>query len=200
MNSKKYNCDVCEKSYVRKKCLENHKKKKHETIMNQYSSTREINIDRKKAKQKIAAKMRLKVWETHVGNKLVTKCFCCLVSDITPFTNYQTFQCGHILSERNGGKIKVENLLPICKKCNISMGSSHWDSFIRKKKLRVRLYGCGLPEATIRTVKTIQRWWKELKKKKKKKKKVKRYESLTISFVNKNKGKHMPCKRKIWRK
>jgi hypothetical protein len=33
------------------------------------------------------------------------------------------FDCGHIIAESKGGKMHVNNLLPICKICNSSMGN-----------------------------------------------------------------------------
>lgn len=36
------------------------------------------------------------------------------------------FQCGHIISEYNGGVTEVNNLRPICSSCNQSMGKTNW--------------------------------------------------------------------------
>lgn len=33
------------------------------------------------------------------------------------------FQCGHNVPESKGGKTNMENLIPICARCNNSMGS-----------------------------------------------------------------------------
>ena len=39
------------------------------------------------------------------------------------------FDTGHIISDKNGGDIKLSNLKPICSSCNKSMGSKNWDDF-----------------------------------------------------------------------
>ena len=36
------------------------------------------------------------------------------------------FQCGHIISEYNGGVTEVTNMRPICPGCNQSMGKTNW--------------------------------------------------------------------------
>ena len=36
---------------------------------------------------------------------------------------------GHIISENNGGETDITNLRPICKKCNLSMGSKNWNEY-----------------------------------------------------------------------
>lgn len=39
------------------------------------------------------------------------------------------FQCGHIISEYNGGATEVYNLRPICPGCNQSMGKKNWNDW-----------------------------------------------------------------------
>ena len=46
--------------------------------------------------------------------------------------NSKTFTGGHIISEKNGGFITVDNILPICNSCNSSMGSTNMDIYIQK--------------------------------------------------------------------
>ena len=41
-----------------------------------------------------------------------------------------TWHAGHIISESNGGKTDVNNLRPICKNCNLSMGKKNWTDYI----------------------------------------------------------------------
>lgn len=35
------------------------------------------------------------------------------------------FQCGHNVPESRGGKTTLDNLVPICSRCNMSMGNSY---------------------------------------------------------------------------
>ena len=101
-------------------------------------------------KQKIPPEIRFKIWQTYVGNKLESLCFCCKIKKITPFTSYKAFQAGHIKSENDGGSIKIGNLLPICASCNRKMGTRHWDDFVKEKKYFIRVNGGYIKNKNVR--------------------------------------------------
>lgn len=73
-------------------------------------------------KAKIPRALREQVWLLHVGPKFQTKC---KVSWCTNVINVFDFQCGHNIPESKGGKTDVDNLLPICARCNQSMGNQY---------------------------------------------------------------------------
>lgn len=80
----------------------------------------------KKKKQSIPKKLKTIVWETYIGNNIgQTKCLCCHKTNIT----MAVFDCGHVISEANGGALCVENLRPICRECNLSMGTKSISEF-----------------------------------------------------------------------
>jgi 5-methylcytosine-specific restriction endonuclease McrA len=74
-------------------------------------------------KKKIPLAMREQVWLVYLGDKnFKQKCnvkWC--ENMITPFT----FEVGHNHPESKGGKTCIDNLRPICSKCNKSMGDSY---------------------------------------------------------------------------
>lgn len=74
---------------------------------------------------RISKVMKQKVWNDFAGKEANKKCPICEIQIIDPFT----FECGHIVSKKNGGKIEFSNLKPICTSCNRSMGSSNWKDF-----------------------------------------------------------------------
>jgi 5-methylcytosine-specific restriction endonuclease McrA len=53
------------------------------------------------------------------------------LTDITQLS----FHAGHVISEKNGGEINVNNLRPICQNCNSSMGTTNMNDYIEKYKL-----------------------------------------------------------------
>jgi hypothetical protein len=57
---------------------------------------------------------------------------CCHKTEISQMS----FHCGHVISEYNGGDIKVDNLRPICGLCNSSMGTMNMDDFIATHGLK----------------------------------------------------------------
>jgi hypothetical protein len=72
--------------------------------------------------------MRQNVWKTYVGAYVAqTKCFCCGLNDIDVWT----FENGHVLSRSGGGLSSIENLRPICRTCNASMGVMNMDVFMQ---------------------------------------------------------------------
>jgi hypothetical protein len=89
----------------------------------------------KKTKKLIPLTLKRKVWEQQIGEDIgKTKCLCCRLTDITQMS----FHCGHIISESNGGEIKLDNLRPICQSCNSSMGTVNMDEFISKYGLTAK--------------------------------------------------------------
>jgi hypothetical protein len=74
-------------------------------------------------KKKIPLAMREQVWIVYLGDKnFKNKChvkWC--ENTITPFT----FEVGHNIPESKGGKTWIDNLRPICSKCNKSMGDAY---------------------------------------------------------------------------
>jgi len=91
------------------------------------SSDDEIQQKKSKGKRKsIPKKVKEDVWNTHIGDsKGSAKCKCCNVTIITQLS----FDCGHIISHANGGTTTVSNLLPICRSCNLSMGTQNLFEF-----------------------------------------------------------------------
>lgn len=70
-------------------------------------------------KKKIPQALRQQVWLSSCGEVYKAKCrtsWC--KNNITIFD----FQCGHNIPEVRGGKTTVDNLVPICGRCNQSMG------------------------------------------------------------------------------
>lgn len=86
----------------------------------------------KPKKQTIPKKIKTLVWNHYIGEDVgSTQCMCCKCTKITQME----FQCGHVVSEANGGEITIENLRPICGSCNTSMKTTNMDDFIAKHKL-----------------------------------------------------------------
>ena len=77
-------------------------------------------------KVKISDALKTSVWNKYIGVFVgMNKCLCCDINEI----NQRNFHTGHIVSEVNKGATNVENLRPICSKCNLSMGSRHMRDF-----------------------------------------------------------------------
>ncbi len=67
----------------------------------------------------IGKHLRQNLWVKYCGNVFFSSCFCCGIATISVFD----FQAGHIVSDFHGGEATLENLRPICGKCNRDMGT-----------------------------------------------------------------------------
>lgn len=71
-------------------------------------------------KKKVPRALREQLWIQKIGKKFEAKCkttWC--KNKISVFD----FQAGHDVPECKGGPTSLSNLVPICSRCNLSMGS-----------------------------------------------------------------------------
>jgi len=80
-------------------------------------------------KTPIPKRLKTDVWDFYIGEeKGIALCMCCSREKIKA----SHFECGHVISEYNGGNICIENLRPICSQCNRSMSKKNMDEFMDK--------------------------------------------------------------------
>lgn len=85
----------------------------------------------KAAKKDIPKKVKTDVWNTYIGANLAQhRCLCCKRTLIS----MTDFECGHVISEKEGGGMEISNFRPICRTCNNSMGSKNMEAFVIKHK------------------------------------------------------------------
>ena len=86
-------------------------------------SNTEVSLKQtKKRKQKIPVAIREAIWIKHMGRVFEGKCptqWC--HNTITVFD----FHSGHDIPESKGGPTTVENLIPLCARCNTSMSNDY---------------------------------------------------------------------------
>ena len=84
-------------------------------------------VDPAYKKKKVPAALKTQAWYTYIGESIgETKCLCCGVISITQ----SDFIAGHIMPEAKGGPTTVENIRPICTKCNLSMGTRNMRDYM----------------------------------------------------------------------
>lgn len=83
-------------------------------------------------KKTIPAALRQQVWILKMGKHFQGKCKTTWCSTI--ITVY-SFEAGHNIPESKGGTTDIENLIPICRQCNMSMSNTYtfdeWCMFSR---------------------------------------------------------------------
>ncbi|AYV76117.1 MAG: HNH endonuclease [Terrestrivirus sp.] len=142
-NIKKYNCRRCNKEFdsfnetinhQNTVCKNNSKiqnKEEKEHIKNNGSINNPSTDQNPKIyiKEKIPPTVRNSVWNRHIGaEKKIGKCVCCNTEQIS----FANFQCGHVQSEKEGGKVCLQNLRPVCAQCNSSMGTQNMEDFMKQ--------------------------------------------------------------------
>ena len=76
-------------------------------------------------RRQIPQSVRVSVWDREFGSHArVGKCTVC-GRRIDLFS----FQCGHIVSQADGGTEALHNLTPLCASCNSSMGAENLNVF-----------------------------------------------------------------------
>jgi hypothetical protein len=85
--------------------------------------------EKEKGKKKpIPKAVRKIIWDTYVGPDIIKhRCLCCKRAMI----DNMSFDCGHVVSEKDGGTQEITNLRPICPACNNSMGSQNMIEYIK---------------------------------------------------------------------
>lgn len=116
---------------------ENHYKQpqQYQTITFDFKpQTQQPPTPSKKKKQNIPKNIKTIVWNHYIGTNIIQhKCLCCKKVLICN-TN---FEVGHVISEKMGGTLEINNLRPICFACNHSMGTENMIDFVVKYGLYI---------------------------------------------------------------
>jgi hypothetical protein len=91
-----------------------------------------------KQQKSISKNLRNTVWKEEFGDATEGTCpfyNCEIKINNGPFG----FECGHIISDYNGGDKVASNLRPICRLCNGQMSTTNWDDYEKQIKKENRL-------------------------------------------------------------
>ena len=85
-------------------------------------------------KTKIPKAVREQVWIKFIGRRFNSKCY---INWCKNNINVFNFHVGHNIPESKGGTLDLNNLRPICSRCNLSMSNNYtiteWDKLNSKK-------------------------------------------------------------------
>ena len=85
-------------------------------------------------KTTIPKALREQVWIKHIGKKYDSKCFIHWCQNEMDVFN---FHVAHNIPESKGGESTLENLRPICARCNLSLGNNYsideWQNLSKPK-------------------------------------------------------------------
>ena len=112
-----------------------------------------------KKKAPIPRALREQVWIINTGKQFEHKC---LVKWCQNQMNVFDFHVGHNIPESKGGSTNINNLKPICARCNLSMGSQYsieeWSKIGQDQGQRTKKANKKI--VTITTlISTKKPWW-----------------------------------------
>ena len=85
-------------------------------------------------------------WQRWIGDDIAkTKCLCCGINEI----KMNSFHCGHVVAEADGGPTTVDNLRPVCATCNLSMRTQNMEKFKETHGLGAGVKGVASPNSLI---------------------------------------------------
>lgn len=98
---------------------------------------------KKYRKANIPKALREQVWLQTFGKVYENSCYISWCNNII---NVFDFQVGHDIPESKGGSLTIDNLKPICSRCNLSMGNNYsikeWQNFKKIEKNRILPLKC----------------------------------------------------------
>ena len=83
----------------------------------------------KTQKTKISGHLRNQVWRKYHGESETAICPISYCQTVMIKSAKGSMHIGHLISEKNGGKTNIDNLKPLCSKCNCEMGIVNWADF-----------------------------------------------------------------------
>ena len=79
-------------------------------------------------RKSIPKPLRTLVWNKYIGEEHgLGKCNVCATK-----IKVSNFDCGHIVAACEGGEDIIQNLVPICRLCNLSMGKENLNDFKKR--------------------------------------------------------------------
>ena len=89
----------------------------------------------KAPKANVPKALREQVWIKYIGKKYNSKCYVHWCKNEMDVFN---FHIGHNIPESKGGDLSIENLRPICSRCNLSMSNNYtideWQNLSKPEK------------------------------------------------------------------
>jgi 5-methylcytosine-specific restriction endonuclease McrA len=110
------------------------------------TKTNEIQEPTTYQKAHIPKALREQVWIQYYGTVFHNKCPTCWCQNRV---NVFDFQVGHNVPESKGGSTTIDNLIPICGRCNLSMSNTYtfdeWSAtFGSRRRTWVQFFCCCL--------------------------------------------------------
>jgi hypothetical protein len=108
------------------------------------------------AKKNIPTAFREQIWLRTMGKVFEGKCPIQWCQNVI---NVYDFQAGHNIPESKGGKTTPDNLVPICSRCNLSMGNKYTIDEWNKLSANVSSVEVMNASPFVPVVSPKKKWW-----------------------------------------
>ena len=112
-------------------------------IRPKYKKRRSKMYKKKTHKQSIPKAMREQLWIRNCGKVFEHKCYVDWCDNIITVFDYHV---GHDQPESKGGELKLDNLKPLCSRCNLSMSNKYtikeWNKMMKPPKQKTGWFCC----------------------------------------------------------
>ena len=98
-------------------------------------------------KKPIPKAVREQVWLVNMGKYYEKKCY---INWCNNKINVFDYHVGHDIPESKGGDLNIDNLKPICSRCNLSMSDNYtiqqWNKLRPPTQKKSCLFSCMIPK------------------------------------------------------
>lgn len=108
------------------RCTQQDNETMAEKMTNYFKLTENEKATWQQSRRNIPKGVRGEVWRKYYGNIIDGSCPLCKTQ-----ISIDNFDCGHIVSYKNGGSDGADNLMPLCSKCNKGMGAIDLNEYCR---------------------------------------------------------------------
>jgi hypothetical protein len=117
-SSDKKNCLKCNKTFIQNTL------DKYNGVCGRCFKKSDEKKENKHIRKTIPPQLRLQVWENKIGDKLKGNCFAC-----DKLISIFSFECAHIISDKDNGEMSIENMEVSCTTCNRSCGEMNFHEY-----------------------------------------------------------------------
>lgn len=114
-------------NWIQKYVNEKYEKSTDEKLKSEPSKDDQLTEGKRK-RTSLPKVMRSKIWTKYYGQHMEGICKCCEMNKIS----FVDFDAGHIVSHKDGGSNTIGNLVPVCRPCNLGMGTENMNSFAKR--------------------------------------------------------------------
>ena len=105
-------------------------------ILYQHQQVQPAEVSETYRKVEITRDLKMSIWNRFFRGSFFGNCPCCkrMMCPMSSGSNEtNSVHYGHIIAERNGGPTEWQNIIPVCRTCNLSMGTRNMIDWVKSE-------------------------------------------------------------------